>query len=394
VDWISAAEERAFPGEAHVADALAKLPQPPQRALLVATAMLHGAHADIINRAANELLTGLDEAVDAALRASPLSDRLTEIGATADPARHLHFDRPGYEFAVRAFFWRHFPELRDAMASWVRVVIDSADLSDSERADLATAFTEQCLERRYQHFWTGLVKYLTAAPTGQRGTATAAAVLRRGLRDEITATTFRQQMYDWSKAADLSIGLASTLVKACSDMADSYPEQAVVRLHHVARRYPGHDDARATLAVLASSDPWLLRYYLGRLGRTRSAKARQADADLFLDISDARLFTTRWPDSKLIAQHQIRGLVTAAWALALAQLDCQDWALAATGWLRCAAEDGANRSALLDVLVDGARQRGDVFSKLFGMAHRSEFREVISGPLLDKINEAQGVNRA
>jgi hypothetical protein len=177
-------------------------------------------------------------------------------------------------------------------------------------------------------------------------------------------------------------------------MADGYPEQAVVRLHHVARRYPGHEDARTTLADLVRSDPWLLRYYLARLGRTPSVKGRQADAGLFLDICDARLFTMPWPASALLAQQRIRGQVTAAWGLALARLDYQDWAEAAGNWLRCAAEDDAYRSVLLDVLVDGARQRPDAFSKLFGLAHRAEFREVISDPLLDKINEAQGVTRA
>jgi TIR domain len=393
-DWIAIAEERAFPSEAHVTDALAKLSGSSQRALLLATAMLHGAHADVVNRAAIELLNNLDEPADPALMASPLSERLADIGATADPLRHLHFDRRGYEFAVRAFFWRHFPELHDAMASWVRVVIDSADLSDTERTDLVSSFTEQCLERRYQHYWTGLISHLTESPTGQRGTTAASAVLRRGLRDERSAAAFRRQIYDWSHSGQLSIGLAGALVEACAEMADSYPEQAVVRLHHVTRHYPGHDDARATLAGLACSDPWLLRYYLARLGGTGSAKARQADADLFLDISDARLFTTRWPGSKLIAQHQIRGQLAAAWGLAVTHLEYQDWAGAARDWLRCAAEDEANRSVLLDVLVDGASQHAAILAKLFGTAHRAEFRDVISGPLLSKISVAQGLNRS
>lgn len=247
-----------------------------------------------------------------------------------------------------------------------------------------------CLERRYQHFWTGLVRYLTAGRAEQGRTAAAAAVLRHGLRDDMSATAFRQQIYDWSRAADLSFELASALSLACSDMADSHPEQAIVRLHHVARRYPEHQNAREILAGLARSDPWLLRYYLARLGRTSSAKARAADADLFLDIANAHLFTTHWPGSKLIAQHQIQSQLTAAWGLVVTHLDYQDWAAAAREWLGYAAEDITNRPVLLDVLVDAARQRTVVLAKLFGTAHRSEFREVISGPLLNKINVAQG----
>lgn len=390
--WIAAAEERASPQEKHVAEALATLTEAPERALLLSVAMLHGAHADVIDRAATALLVSLQDQPGTALGRFPLHERLVKVGVKPDAMQHVRFTRPGYEFAVRAFFWKHFPELQNPIATWVRDTIDSKELSEAEQEALARGFVDQCLDQRYQDFWTGLVKHLTTESPSPSRIAAATAVLRHGLRDQKSGRTFRQQIRQWSLAGDLSPRLAVVLVEACVEIAETYPQQAIVRLHHVVRHYPGQTDARETLTGLASSDPWLLSYFLRRLSRTRSERTRDTDAGLFLDIADARLFTTRWPASRLIAKRQVAGDLAASWALAFTQLPAETWAPAAHQWLSYAAEDDVNRQALLNVLVDGAGRRADLLSRLFGMAHRAEFRDVISSPLLKKISAVQGVD--
>ena len=217
-------------------------------------------------------------------------------------------------------------------------------------------------------------------------------MLRHGLRDQKSGRAFRQQIYRWSTAGDLSLRLVGVLVEACDAMAVTHPEQALVRLHHVVRRYPEQADARQMLTGLASSDPWLLSYFLHRPGGIRSERAPDTDADLFLGIADAGLFTTRWPASRLIVQRQIADDLAAGWTLAFTRLPVEMWAPSAHEWLRHAAEDDVYRHSLLDVLVDGAGRRADLLSRLFGMAHRAEFRDVISRPLLMKISAAQGVD--
>ena len=159
--WITAAEERASPQEEHVAKALATLTDASERALLLSVAMLHGAHADVIDRAATALLVSLQDQPGTALGRCPLHKRLVKVGVNPDTMRHVRFTRPGYEFAVRAFFWKHFPELHKPIATWVRATIDSKELSEAEQEDLAQGFVDQCLEPRYQGFWTDLVKHLT-----------------------------------------------------------------------------------------------------------------------------------------------------------------------------------------------------------------------------------------
>jgi hypothetical protein len=389
--WSAAAEERASPQEKHVTEALTRLTEAPGRALLLSVAMLHGAHADVIDRAATALLVSLQDQPGTALGRFPLHERLVKVDAKPDTMRHVRFTRPGYEFAVRAFFWKHFPELHNPIAAWVRNTIDSGELSQAEQGNLARGFVDQCLERRYQGLWTDLVEHLTRKSASPPCIAVATAVLRHGLRDQKSGRTFRQQIYRWSTAGDLSLRLAGVLVEACDEMAGTYPEQALVRLHHVVRHYPEQADARETLTGLASSDPWLLSYFLHRLSGTRSEEAPDTDVGLFLSIADAGLFTTRWPASRLIAQRQVAGDLAAGWTLAFMRLPAETWAPAAHRWLSYAAEDDVNRGALLDVLVDGAGLRADLLSRLFGIAHRSEFRDVISRPLLKKISAAQGV---
>lgn len=357
----------------------------------MSVAMLHGAHADVIDRAATALLVSLEDQPGAALGRVPLHKRLEKVGVKPGNLRHVRFTRPGYEFAVRAYFWKHFPELHDPIATWVRDTIDSRELTEAEREDLARGFVDQCLERRYQGFWTGLVEDLTA-DSDRPAQITATAVLMHGLGDQKSARAFRQQIYDWSTTRYLSYSLAGVLAAACDEMTKTHPRQALVRLHHVVRRYPAHPVARETLTELAISDPWLLSYFLARLAGPRSEWAQSADAGLFLDIADAHLFTTRWHASRLITQRQIADDLAAGWALAFTRLPAETWGPAANTWLRFAADNDTDRDALLDVLVGGADGRADLLSRLLGMAHRIEASEAISLPFLEKISAAQGVS--
>jgi hypothetical protein len=391
-NWIAAAQERASPQEEHVAKALTTLTGAPERALLLSVAMLHGAHADVIDRAATALLASLQDVPSTALGRSPLRERLAELGAELDIRQHVRFTRRGYEFAVRAFFWKHFPELHVSVATLVRDTLDSRELDEAEERALACDFADQCLEWRYQGFWSELVKHLATQSPSPSRKAAAVAVLRRGLHDRNSGRAFRQQIYQWS-TGDLSLNLADVLVEACMEMADAYPEQALVRLHHVVRRRPEQTSARQTLIELACSAPWLLSYFLYRLAETQSLRAPDTDARLFLDIANAGLFTTHWTASRLIARRRIAGSLAKGWALAFARLSAETWVPAAREWLRHAAEDDANRDALLDVLVAAAGERADLLSRLFGVAHRAEFRDAISRPLLKKISAAQGVDR-
>jgi hypothetical protein len=392
-NWIAAAGEPTSPREKQVAEVLSRLPRAAQRALLLSTAMLHGAHTDVIDRGCAALLASLSDESGTALERLPLGQRLRAIEAEVDAAGHVYFVAARYEIAVRTFFWRHYPELHDALTTWVRDILDSDGLRDEDREELARGFTDQCLEQRYQARWIDLVEHLTPRANLSRMSA-AVAILQRGLSDENSGRTFRRQIYQWSRASHVPDSLAAVLVAACGEMACTHPDEALVRLHHVARRHPKRNvGARDALASHARSDLQLLVLLLSRLTSAYAVTTQQADASIFLNIADAPLFTARQPTSEpLITQGDIARQLTAGWTLAFNWLPTEEWASRAHDWLRCAAEDEANRHVLVDVLIDGARHTPVVLSQLYGIAHRAAFRDVIADVVLNKISAVQGVD--
>jgi hypothetical protein len=390
-DWIAAADQPTSPRETRVSEAIVKLTSAADRALLLSVAMLHGAHADVIDSAATSLLARLPCESETALERAPLGERLRKVGAEADAVRHVRFAHSRYEAAVRMFFWRHFPELHNTITEWVQEELDSDDLSDDDRTELARGFVAQCLDDRYQSRWTDMVKHLTAQRVNPSRELAAAAILQVGLGDEANGRTFRRQIYDWSRESGASGSLTTVLVAACQQMAETHAAEALVRLHHLARRHPGRTDVRDALAEVAHRDQWLLRLLLSRLANGRSSAMQETDARIFLDTVDALSTDFRWASQPLIARGDTARQLAAGWALAFTCLPADEWASRVYDWLRRSVEDEANRHALVDVLVEGARQIPAVFPQLYGVAHRAPFGDVIADVVLTKISAVQGV---
>lgn len=390
--WIAAADQPTSPRETPVSEALTELTLASQRALLLSVAMLHGAHADVIDGAASALVASLPGEPDAALDRLPLGDRLREVGAETDSARHVRFSRSGYEAAVRLFFWRHFPELHSVLATWVRTTLGWNDLSDDDRAEMARGFAAQCLDARYQRYWTALVERLTAQQSHPACELAAATILHVGLGDEANSRTFRRQIYDWSRASGTSGSLATVLLFACQQMTQTHPGEALVRLHHLARRHPERTDIWDALADFVYGNRRLLRMLLSRLTDRPFETTRTVDARIFLYVADPARLSARQPTSSPpITQSDVTRQLAAGWTLAFTRLPGTEWASRASDWLRCAAEDDTNRHSLLDVLIGGGRPAIAVLPQLYGLAHRAPFRDVIAELVLNQISAVQGV---
>lgn len=309
-----------------------------------------------------------------------------------DSARHVRFASSGYEAAVRLFFWRHFPELHGILAVWVRAILGSKDLSDDDRAQMARGFAAQCLHARYQSYWTALVEHLTAQQSNPARELIAAAILQLGLTDEANSRTFRRQIYDWSRASSTSGSLATVLVVACQQMLRTHQEEALVRLHHLARRHSGRFDIWDALADTAYGNEPLLRLLLSRLTNGQSDTTRTVDARIFLHVADPARLTTRESTSHSpVVPSDVVGQLAAGWALVFTLLPGTEWASRASDWLRCAAEDEPNRHPLLSVLIEGGRSATSVLPQIYGLAYRAPFRDLIADLVLNQISAAQGV---
>ena len=390
--WINAAEKPTSPRETPVSQALIKLTLTSQRALLLSIAMLHRAHADVINGATSALVASLPGGSEAALDQPPLGERLREVGAETDIARRVRFTRSGYEKAVRLFFWRHFPELHGVLATWVRTTLDSNDLSDDDRVEMARGFADQCLDVRYQGYWAALVEHLTDQQSNPACELAAAAILQVGLTDGSNSRTFRRKIYDWSRASGTSDSLATVLVAACQQMTQTHPGEALVRLHHLARWHRERTGIWDALADVVFGNRSLLRLLLSRLTDGPPETTRAVDARIFLHVADPARLANRQPTGQPpIAQSDTTRLLAAGWTLAFTRLPGTEWVSRASDWLRFAAEDDISRHSLLNVLIEGGRSVTTVLSQLYGIAHRGPFHDVIADLVLNQISAVQGV---
>jgi len=368
-----------------------------KRALLLVTAMLHGAHADTIHEGSQQLLKIAQHPGDgnSVLQVVPLSQRLKDIHAGIDAAGRVRFEDPGYDRAVRAFFWKNNPELHELLSQWVARIANSAAFRiDGDLETLARRFGEQCRADRYRSSWAPLVEQWTADGSAARLMSAAAVILREGLRDKRHGRAFRRQIYQWATGSPTE-RLAAVIVEVCRDeMAVNHPDEALVRLHHVARRERG-TLAQAALVDLARSDRRFFRQLLSRLAE-QSLERRwlAADIDLFLLVTEPELLT-RPGERKhaLIQEAAVRRWLVAGWQFAFAQLAPPAWCPAARQWLGHAAGDEAHRHFLLDVLIAAAQPDAATLALLFTLRDRSQ--DTGFGKLmLQMISAAQGLSFA
>ncbi|KAA9375453.1 hypothetical protein F5972_27230 [Microbispora cellulosiformans] len=348
-----------------------------QRALLLATAMLHGAHADVIHEATYVLLHEAKHPLEdrSPLQHRGLDIRFEEIHAVLGRDGRVHFRDLGYDAAARRHLWIHLPDLRASLREWVRLTAASQSVPLDDRDNLVDRFTELCLhDDRYRGMLVSLIVEWTARPMNGAGRRAAAQVLTVGLLDQRQGRFFRHQIYEWCRQGALSETLAEVIVRMCSEvMAVRNPYEAVVRLHHRARRETGTTQAREALLELVRADRRLLRLMFSRLNDQFTQDNRyRADPGLFLDLADSDLLASTGGARAPLARSILREQVTVGWSVVFERSGEEVWRERVQQWLEAAGESGPWADVLIDVLVEGARQRPPVLSALYSMAGELE----------------------
>ncbi|MEU9271935.1 hypothetical protein AB0E04_42000 [Streptomyces sp. NPDC048251] len=401
--WCKQSRKARIQWRTEVADLVATQCTAEQRALLFATAMLHGAHADVIHRGAALLLEALDTPRDEAplLEGKDLAERLKEIHAAAGPDGRVRFDKLDYDAAVRAHFWDHMPDLRQPFSTWA---VQSTELDDPHidadlRERLVSRLADQFLRTGRGNDLAFLAEEWSAAPASRVRLAAAVDTLACGLHHARYGRSLRMIVYSWCVSKHLTENLAHVLRRACTDViAPTHPDQAVTRLHHLARRERGATPALDALCQLVASSARLRRLLLDRLTRQSSAPA--VDAGLFLRICDPVALTDpAGAPRPLIDEKGVRDCAVAGWAQALAQLPQSHWQPYAVRWLHTACSADGHRDRLLDLLVDAAGRDGSTLAALYSAARAAEpaapdgrsSGAAITERLLQKISTAQGL---
>ncbi|MFE6430373.1 MULTISPECIES: hypothetical protein [Streptomyces] len=408
--WCEAAGRARNDGRREAAALVTELREAPQRALLIAVSMLHGAHADVVHRAAEQLMSALGPLSRgiSPLEHRDLAERLLEISATAAPNGQVRFEKVGFDSAVRAHFWDHMPDLRPHLGAWAASVVELNDphVVPVVRDGLVERVAGEYLRTGRADGLGALVEGWSTGVTSRPRLEAAVHALTRGLADPVHARELREQIYQWCANRSLKGELAQVLVRVCADvLATSHPDQALVRLHHLARRERGTTRARQALCDLTARSRRLHRVLLDRLARSDFSPAHLG---IFLQASDPELLTLRPGTSHaLIDEQSAQRSLTTCWHAVLTELPPPQWQAAARRWLhRATTGTGPHGGLLLDLLVSAAQRctekRGKVFALLYACARDAERTAPgdaaraaeTTGLLLHKISAAQGIARA
>ncbi|MEU8707506.1 hypothetical protein [Streptomyces sp. NPDC048565] len=405
--WCATARKAQADRRKDVAALVARLRESPQRALLITVAMLHGAHADVIHRATQLLLRTTGSPPDnlPLLQHKDLAERLAEISAGTGPDGHVRFTELDYDAAVRAHIWDHLPDLRKHLGSWTARSVDLHDphLTRELRDALVAQLAGQYLRTGHGAGLASLAETWGSTSAGRaRLEAAAVQALTCGLDDPVHGRSFRERIYQWCAKKLPGAEFTQVLIRVCADViAVSHPDQAMLRLHHLARRETGSSPARDALCTLIGTSHRLRRRLIDRLARPGRTPA---DLYIFLRVGDPYPLTFPYANSRTpVEEAGVQDSLVTCWSAVLSQLPQGTWQPYVERWLHTASVTGDHGDILLDLLVAAAarcdHRRGATFAALYASARDAE-RTAPGGPahatattdrLLQKISAAQGL---
>ncbi|HEV2634235.1 MAG TPA: hypothetical protein VGX23_03750 [Actinocrinis sp.] len=362
VTWRHNAFTALEGGAKAVADHIRKLKPGRPRALILAAAMFCGLPADAAFGAAASLLAVVDYPADERhlLDRRDFAEELRKIGAEIDPQRRIRFDGLAFDAAARAHFWDTLPNLRPKLRFWLDRAVREPALTAEDRDELVRRFAEQCLRIGRIGDLGFLISRLTKTSETGRGAPLArhaVLVLEQGLQDEHYGHLFRRQTYEWSRSPRISDGLASAIVEVCvGSLCESYPEQALVRLHYLTRRRGDVGDlACRVLVEFVAEDNRLLRRLLHRIAHPeRREDLVRRDGKLFLHLADPyRLVDGTTRSKPLVADNTIRRYLVSGWRAEMNGGSSGLLGVRTRDWLQAAAT-GPGGLVLLDILAEAS----------------------------------------
>ncbi|MFI2117241.1 hypothetical protein ACH489_22540 [Streptomyces rubiginosohelvolus] len=331
-----------------------------ERALLLAASMTSGGPADTVLSAAQSLLGVVGHPHDETprLARSGLGERFDELSLVREDDGRVRFVKLAYDDAVRRHFWENFPDLRADFRDWVGECMELPGLGVEDRARLVSRFVEQALRTdRPDDLHLLIEKWSRPSAGGRLLRAEAAAALELGLSHEQYGSRFRSHVYQWVTTARTEPDLARVLTVVCRRvMAVTHPEQAMVRLRHLALRQENPEDikeaARSALLELARGN----RRLYGRLVHRLLPRAGPVDGglDLLLALLDPveLLIPPPWPEFVL------------AWRAVMAGKPARSWSHEVQRWLAALSLRQAGDEVLNALLLAAYGDR-DLLNQLY-----------------------------
>ncbi len=363
--WLSTARSAMKSWEDDVAAHVSQCRGTRGSALLLSVAMLDGCSADSVFEAARDLQARLVDSVAEVPefeRPGFLAELAAlDVGVEAD--RTVHLGKPDYDAALRNRFWAEFPGLRPTFEAWTEELLVSPHLPHGEKMHLAVCLAKQSLRygrvdavlRMIQRWGSG---------AGMRGRADSTVqILRVMLEDTYWARAVRHRIFAWAHDSHLAVGFARVLIVVCSRyLMETYPDQAIVRLHHLARyaAAPADQEAAEELLRLAGEGQDNYVRVLGRLAdrlgaRTSAARAFGVDTELLWRVSTPCMLAPHRLMAHREAMRVRANLVTAMTAVMAVRVEAAY--RYGQRWLAACARD-ARWDPMLAVAVEAAGSAG------------------------------------
>ncbi|MER5502176.1 hypothetical protein ABT096_33990 [Streptomyces sp. NPDC002561] len=388
--WLDQAMHAVTDRAGDVGRQVAAVRNAPERALLLATAMFEEAHADTVYEAWHGLMRTVryEEETTTELARTDFGERLAALGIERAPDGRLLFDRLAYADAVRTYFWANFPGMRDDLRDWIGHAAGLHGLTTDDRVNVAVRFGERSLAVGRPDDLFDLVVRWAHGATGTSCDPRAVAALELGLSHERFGRWFRRRMYKCARSGPLPDGLVRVLTVVClQSLSTTHPDQAIVRLHHLAvREGEAAREAREALLDLAGRDRRLYRQLIDRLRDRTYREAREAEPHLRLLTellrSDRAPDPPPWPALFL------------GWETVFSQPPAELWNPLVSNWLNTVAGDSAREMAL-DLMVRATRGRMTALHRLYAIActwagsARHPSRATVAALLWQHIDHAQ-----
>lgn len=392
--WIRTAWEVLRAGRDEVAAILKELRAGQQRALLLSASLFAGGSADGAWHAAKILLDTLKYPEDTGLPLdqADLQEQLAVFGAGIDRQRHIQFQKP-LDAAIRSYIWDGYPALRASLAGWIKALSKhwKWSLVDAER--VAERFGEQHLRTRQLSAVLKLIPEL-AGMNAEVPFQQALALLKLGLDHPEFGWNFRKEMREWAKDRTLSDGLGAVLIEACVQvLAASYPDQALVRLHHLAR-HGGQIGTMACGALGVQLEEDRLSRMLSLLLKRMADQSDKRDPGVFVSVIDPSALTgSRGNPRPLAAEPVVRAHLVLAWRATLT-VRPQGWEQQLDRWLAIV-DRRRDRDLLLSILAeapDSLASRSCLHAATTAWATGWAGDWDVADALLERMNAAQGIS--
>jgi hypothetical protein len=390
--WTREALEALRAGPKEVAAILKDLKSGQQRALLLSASLFAGLSADRAWHGAKTLLDTLryPEDPDLPLERADLQEQLATFGADIDQSRRVRFQKP-LDGAIRTYLWDGYPALRASLAKWIEALAKERADPDPDTASVVTRFGEQ-------HLRTGEVDSLKALIGSLAGlkkesaNQSALILLELGLTDLVHGRYFRLAMNDWARETSLSTGLGAVLIDACVQiLVHTYPDQALVRLHNLAR-HPGPVGEMACDALARQLDDGRLSRLLVLLLRRMTDVPHKRDPYVFCRVVDPYRLTGAYRYRALVTNQSVRDYLVRAWRGTLTALP-EGWQERLHSWLGI--NDDSRRELLLTILAEAPADftsRSRLHGAATGWAAGRGGSWDVADDLLKRINAAQGIS--